>query len=330
MKKKQPWQMTKEELKQWEFDVPAGGGSKSPKTVLNWKRDEYETLADLAKQDDKYRFHESLGKGWNDIPHSAYLIPKIQRGDKITIYRSSDTGDIVPGSYVSESLRYVNEHGDRSIPNKKWKVYKTEVYPDELMTYGDPHEFIYIPRSVESYHKLVVDKALLEGKKVPKKVRREYEGGWAKEYINEADAIGYHKTNKMDRNKLVIDGVKLSLTDMSPKGKMVYIADLQATKKGEGRGSNTLDKLIDLSDRTGTYLMLRPEQFSTGGMSTMQLKRWYKRHGFEEWEKDWLIYKPKGKKRIKYAPSPKERLYLGAWSKGKRKKSGSTKVGRIR
>jgi hypothetical protein len=180
--------MTKEELYKWDFPVPQGGSSKTPKTVLNWKPDEYETLADLAKQEDEWALNEVLGKGWKDTPQTGYLKPAIKRGDKITIYRAADTGDIIPGAYVSESLKYVQEHGERHIPGGKFKIYQRDVYPDELMSYNDPHEFIYIPKDVEGYHKEEVKKAMAQGKHIPMKVLKDYadlyegkktKGAWA-------------------------------------------------------------------------------------------------------------------------------------------------------
>jgi hypothetical protein len=173
---KEPWQMTKEEFRNWEFPVPPGGSSKTPKMVFNWRRDEYETLADLANYDDD-RLNEVLGKGWahsTGIMNSLYLIPYIKQGKLITVYRASDVGDIIPGSYVSESQKYVSEHGEFNIPGGKYIIYSKHVYPDELMTYGDPHEFIYIPRNLERAHLPFIINALREGKNVPRKVLDEY------------------------------------------------------------------------------------------------------------------------------------------------------------
>ena len=117
-------------------------GSRSPSRVFNYDRSEYETLFDLVS--DNYRLREVLGDGYDEKPNLK-LIPKIRKNEKITVYRSADTGGILPGSFVSESFNYVQEHGERSISND-YKVYKLEVYPDELLTYDDPHEFIYVPR----------------------------------------------------------------------------------------------------------------------------------------------------------------------------------------
>lgn len=139
---------TVEEFKNWDFSVPEGGASTTPKKVFSWKREEYETLHDLATQGDEYRFKEALGKGWSDWKPSLHLAEKVKRNEPITIYRVSEEGPIIPGAYVSESLEYVKQH-QKNIMQGKGKIYSIQVKPSELMTYGDPHEFIYIPESAE-------------------------------------------------------------------------------------------------------------------------------------------------------------------------------------
>jgi len=55
------------------------------------------------------------------------------------------------GEGQTESRQYAEQHG-RNILRGKFKIKSLKVYPDELMVYGDPHEFIYVPRSVEIAH----------------------------------------------------------------------------------------------------------------------------------------------------------------------------------
>ena len=107
----------------------------------------------MANREDQWYINEALGKRWErDWRPTTRLIPKIRRGEKITIYRASDIGDIIPGSYVSESLDYAQQHGERSIGDEyPWRLYSLDVYPDELLWYGDPHEFLFIPRSPERW-----------------------------------------------------------------------------------------------------------------------------------------------------------------------------------
>lgn len=170
--KRQPWEMTKKEIKSWEFDV-SDSGSKTPKDVFNWNKEEYETLYDLSNQDETFRFYESLGKGYREWKNSLNLVKKIKNDEPITVYRATSTSDsIVPGAYVSESLEYVKKHLE-NILGGEGKILSTEVKPSELMTYGDPHEFIYVP-NLENYHRSVVERALSEGKSVPNDVLKDY------------------------------------------------------------------------------------------------------------------------------------------------------------
>lgn len=142
---------TVEEFKNWEFYVPEGGASKTPKTVFSWDRADYETLADIAKSDE-FRLDESLGAHYpSEVPKTLHLKSKIKNGEPLKIFRAAPKNQgIIPGSYVSESKAYVQFHGENIIQQTEdWIIHEETVFPDELMTYGDPHEFIYIPRTPE-------------------------------------------------------------------------------------------------------------------------------------------------------------------------------------
>ena len=142
--------MTPEEVLDWKIDSTY---SASPDTVFDYEDDDKWTLDEVAAGDQQLFIDEALGGRWShDWNPTIYLASNIKRGEKITIYRSSDVGDIIPGSYVSESKEYAQEHGERSIgEDYSWKIYSLDVYPDELMWYGDPHEFIFIPKSPERW-----------------------------------------------------------------------------------------------------------------------------------------------------------------------------------
>ena len=158
---------TPEELRNLEFDVPNGGHSITPKKSFDW-RDEmdeekgsgesgHETLADLASYPDKWRLENVLGKGWEKsfegtVPASLGLIPEIKAGRKIRIFRATDVGGIFPGAYVTESLPYAKMHGRTQFEGRKWSVYTIEARADELVSWGDPHEFIYVPKDPSSAH----------------------------------------------------------------------------------------------------------------------------------------------------------------------------------
>lgn len=146
--------MTPEEVLQWSFPRPEGGGSKDPAAVFSWPRtleDGFETLYSVARQKDQYNLREILGASYaRDWKPMFHLIPKILQDEPIDIYRASDVGDILPGSYVSESLEYVKGHAERSIPGS-FEIYSMKARPSELFTYYDPHEFLYIPESPEAW-----------------------------------------------------------------------------------------------------------------------------------------------------------------------------------
>jgi len=156
-------ELSKEELKNFEFPAAEWGHSITPKKALE-KRDinDFETLADLSTYQDQWRFYDALGKGWEshweNVQPSLHLINKIKNGDKITVYRASNTGGILPGAYVTESKGYAIFHG-KTVLNNNFKLYQLDVYPDELLTYGDPHEFIYIPRSLDIAHERLKNKS---------------------------------------------------------------------------------------------------------------------------------------------------------------------------
>lgn len=75
----------------------------------------------------------------------------------MTVYRAVDKetgaldGAILPGAFVSESLRYAKEHADINQDGKSILL-QTRVFPDELVSFGDPHEFVYVPRSLKVGH----------------------------------------------------------------------------------------------------------------------------------------------------------------------------------
>jgi len=142
--------MTPEEVLGWNINTTY---SASPDAVFDYDDEEKWTLDKVSVGDQQLFMDEALGGRWSHAwKPTTHLASKIKRGEKITIYRASDVGDIIPGSYVSESEEYAQEHGKRSIGEEyDWKIYSMEAYPDELMWYGDPHEFLFIPRSSERW-----------------------------------------------------------------------------------------------------------------------------------------------------------------------------------
>jgi hypothetical protein len=158
---------TIEMFRNWDFRTP-GGSSMSPKTAFDiLESEEVETLYDLSKQQDPWRFHEVLGRGvdrdWPANrnlpvgprgPRVSDLIRRIEANQEIRVYRASDTGMIIPGAYVTESMNYVQSHGQLNIRGS-FKMYSISVRPSELMVRGDPHEFIYMPTLQDGYTRYI-------------------------------------------------------------------------------------------------------------------------------------------------------------------------------
>lgn len=180
-KPKEAWEMTRDELKNWEFPVPEGGASKTPKTVFNWQKGvDFESLAEVT---DEFRLNEIFGI---DKRMKFGIKPSIKEkvlakhNKPLTIYRVVEKGsgqDIIPGAYVTESLEYAKRHGDTILKKQMgldYEIKKSMVMPSELLVYGDPHEFIYVPDSIEGYHKTKIRQALSEGKPVPAEVLKDY------------------------------------------------------------------------------------------------------------------------------------------------------------
>ncbi len=94
---------------------------------------------------------------------SPRFLPKV--GVLMTVYRAADKGCgadygvILPGACVTESKAHANRHADLYL-NKQHKLMATKVYPDELVTHGNPHDFIYVPRTLTGgYERYVADVA---------------------------------------------------------------------------------------------------------------------------------------------------------------------------
>jgi hypothetical protein len=159
-----PKRMSLDDFKNWDFPVPGGGASKTPKTVLGWNKNDYETIVDVIKSGDDFRIKNNLG------PHVNRMKRAIEKNEKITVYRAipiDEDIDIIPGSYVTESISYARNHGEGILKGqmkKDFKVQKLDVYPDELMTFDDPHEFIYIPRSAEIGYERAIKQGAIKKK----------------------------------------------------------------------------------------------------------------------------------------------------------------------
>ena len=171
-KEKPIYDLTPDELKNLDFKHPSGGSSKSPKEIFKLIESEYETIYDLSQSEDTFRFYEALGKNtsWG---FSKNLINKIKKNEPITVYRAvegdTDIGGILPGAYVTDLKKYAEEHAE-NILRGEIRIEQMQVKPDELLTYDDPHEFIWAPKSPESAVKTLQQfkKEILKVKSNPK------------------------------------------------------------------------------------------------------------------------------------------------------------------
>jgi 8-oxo-dGTP pyrophosphatase MutT (NUDIX family)/GNAT superfamily N-acetyltransferase len=50
-------------------------------------------------------------------------------------------------------MSYARSHGEIQLEGSQWHLYSLMVWPDELVSLGDPHEFIYVPRDAAAAHK---------------------------------------------------------------------------------------------------------------------------------------------------------------------------------
>lgn len=85
-------------------------------------------------------------------------------------------------------------------------------------------------------------------------------------------------------NRLLFPDLKFSdvtLRDSNIEEGAVDIELLRAGEKGQGLGSETLKRITDRADETGTTLTLYPSPYGQGGLSEDELIEFYKRNGFE-------------------------------------------------
>lgn len=135
---------SKEEFVNWEFDIPEGLGNApfTPKGAFELRRDvetgtdEMETVASVVEGEDQIFDYEIAPE----------LVEAARNDELITVYRVDDNAGIIPGAYVTESREYAEQHGE-SVLKGDFFLQEEQVYADELMTRGDPHEFLYIPRN---------------------------------------------------------------------------------------------------------------------------------------------------------------------------------------
>ena len=157
--------MSLDEMRSLQFDAPCENLSFSwtPREALDARAN-----GDLEKASGLETLHDYLTiEDYRDVVCTLLLevpaakLPK--PNEPMRIYRTADAscgatwGAILPGASVSESLAYVKRHADLHL-DASHKVLSTMVYPDELLTLGNPHEFIYVPRNADgAYQRYLQD-----------------------------------------------------------------------------------------------------------------------------------------------------------------------------
>lgn len=146
--------LTQEGLRKLEFNRPAKStvSSLSPKEAFDLREqgevdtpEGYETLAAYL-QDPERRIDAAMSLMKVRIDR----LPPPNR--PLKVFRACDSscgaqyGAILPGAYLTELKSQAYEHG-RAYLQRDFEIFSTHVYPDELLTLGNPHDFIYIPRS---------------------------------------------------------------------------------------------------------------------------------------------------------------------------------------
>lgn len=106
----------------------------------------YETLHDYLVN---VYYREIVASILLELPKN--MLPRVDV--LLTIYRATDDtcglsyGSILPGASITTSMAYAKRHADLHLTTQK-RIMTMKVYPDELVTHGNPHEFNYIPRSL--------------------------------------------------------------------------------------------------------------------------------------------------------------------------------------
>lgn len=151
--------LTPEELRHFEFNRPAESMMSllSPKEAFDLRGqgevdtpEGFETLA-VYLQDPERRIDAAMSL----LKVRIDRLPKSNR--LLKVFRACDSssggqyGAILPGAYVTELKSQAYEHG-RTYLQRGFEIFSTHVYPDELLTLGNPHDFIYIPRNLAMAH----------------------------------------------------------------------------------------------------------------------------------------------------------------------------------
>jgi len=104
--------------------------------------------------------------------------------------------------------------------------------------------------------------------------------------VNEIRSLG--ETNELNDKQVLIDGVKVNI---ERDGGKIWLKEISSIEQGKGRGTKVLNKIKQISDKSGIDIVLHPSQISN--TTGEQLNDWYKKNGFEDYTQGRLIYKSK-------------------------------------
>lgn len=162
--------MTPKKLKAMEFETPQANGSLTPKEVFDGStRNDFESLADVVKRagektvdGENARFQLKFILGLDNPQDEARapvgLYRSILRDEPIQLFRAIPLDEpnhlILPGAYVSESHLYAALHGEGPL-NGRYRVLSVTARPSELLSRGDPHEWLWAPKDAKEALKQV-------------------------------------------------------------------------------------------------------------------------------------------------------------------------------
>lgn len=109
-------------------------------------RGEFDTLYDYLTKSDYVDIaaHTLLEVEIRSLPKPTQLMAIYRVADNTS---GAEHGVILPGASVTSSRQYAERHAELNCAGQH-RLMTTMVYPDELVTLGNPNEFTYVPRSL--------------------------------------------------------------------------------------------------------------------------------------------------------------------------------------
>lgn len=146
----------------WEREDSMFPISSSPRQIFDGPRDLLpdsltKWIADNGKElgrRDGFDYTIRSLMGWDTyrddrFPGVITLLDAVYAGLPITLYRAvprDGRHGTMPGAFVTPSRRYAEQHGESNLDGD-YKVVTVTATPDELLSYGDPLEFLWAPKN---------------------------------------------------------------------------------------------------------------------------------------------------------------------------------------